>query len=436
MNVSIFGLGYVGAVTAGCLVRDGHTVIGVDTDERKLSFMREGKAPIHEEGVDALIREAIDSGRLTVTSNCAEAVNASEISLVCVGTPSAPDGSLGTIYVTKVCEEIGEAIKAKNTFHTVVIRSTVVPGTTVELLKPILEKHAEGIADIDFGLAMNPEFLREGTSIKDFYDPPYTVVGTANPRVFSQVCELYGESGGEAIQCSIAAAESIKYACNLFHATKITFANEIGMVCKSVKVDCHEVMNIVCRDTKLNISDKYLKPGFAFGGSCLPKDLRAFSYLGRTHNTPVPMFDAILKSNRDQIEYAAHRIMNLGSRKIALMGISFKEGTDDLRESPLISLAEILIGKGFELCIFDPNVEYAALFGSNKRFIEIHLPHLKRALCSAQMALDHGEVVVFGHKSDIYKPLISSIREDQTVFDLVGIAGVGDVKGRYEGLYW
>ncbi|MDB6172538.1 MAG: GDP-mannose 6-dehydrogenase [Chthoniobacteraceae bacterium] len=433
MNVSIFGLGYVGAVTAGCLVRDGHTVVGVDTDERKLAFMRDGKAPIHEEGVDALIREAIESGRLTVTNDCEKAVNETAISLVCVGTPSAPDGSLGTLYVTKVCEEIGDAIRGKESFHTVVIRSTVVPGTTIELLKPILEKHA---GDSPFGLAMNPEFLREGTSIKDFYDPPYTVVGTESADVFSQVCELYKQSGGDRIHCSVAAAESIKYACNLFHATKITFANEIGMVCKNAGVDCREVMDIVCRDTKLNISNKYLKPGFAFGGSCLPKDLRAFSYLGRTQNTSVPMFDAILKSNRDQIEHAAHRIMALGSRKVAMMGVSFKEGTDDLRESPLISLAEILIGKGFDLLIFDPNVEYAALFGSNKRFIEIHFPHLKRALCSAETALKHGDVVVFGHKSDVYTPLLSKIEEHQTVFDLAGIGGPEEIKGHYNGLYW
>jgi len=436
MKVSIFGLGYVGAVTAGCLVRNGHTVVGVDPDSRKLEFIREGKAPILEEGVEDLMREAVDSGRLTVTSSCAEAIAQTDLSLVCVGTPSAPDGSLGLMYVTRVCEEIGQALAAKASRHTVVIRSTVAPGTTLQVLGPILEKHANGRAGEKFGLAMNPEFLREGTSIKDFYDPPYTVVGTDEPAVFKQVCELYSASGGREIQCSIPAAESIKYACNLFHATKITFANEIGTVCKAAGVDSREVMEIVCQDTKLNISDKYMKPGFAFGGSCLPKDLRAFSFVARSNNTPVTMFDAMLLSNREQIERAAERIMKLGSRQVAMMGVSFKEGTDDLRESPLITLAEILIGKGYDLVIYDPNVEYASLFGSNKRYIEQHLPHLKRALVSAEVALKHGKTVVFGHKHAVYKPLVGAIRQDQSVFDLVGMCGPDDVAGGYEGLYW
>jgi GDP-mannose 6-dehydrogenase len=436
MKVSIFGMGYVGAVTSGCLVRDGHTVIGVDPNERKLDFIRQGKAPILEEGVEDLMREAADSGRLTVTDSCEEAVAQSDLSLVCVGTPSAPDGSLGLMYVTKVCEEIGQAIAKKDGKHTVVIRSTVVPGTTLKVLKPILEEHAGGKAGEKFGLAMNPEFLREGTSIKDFYAPPYTVVGTDDEDVFKQVCDLYSKSGGAELRCTIPAAESIKYACNLFHATKITFANEVGTVCKAAGVDSREVMEIVCQDTKLNISDKYMKPGFAFGGSCLPKDMRAFSSVGRANNTPVAMFDAILDSNQDQINRAAERIMALGSRQIAMIGVSFKEGTDDLRESPLITLAEILIGKGYDLAIYDPNVEYASLFGSNKRFIEQALPHLKRALVSAEVALKHGKTVVFGHNHEVYKPLISDIREDQDVFDLVGMCGPDEVKGSYEGLYW
>ena len=436
MRVSIFGMGYVGAVTAGCLVRDGHTVIGVDLDERKLDFIRQGKAPILEEGVEDLMREAVESGRLTVTDSCDEAVANTDLSLVCVGTPSAPDGSLGLMYVTKVCEEIGQAIAKKDTKHTVVIRSTVVPGTTLRILKPILEEHAGGKVGEKFGLAMNPEFLREGTSIKDFYAPPYTVVGTDDEEVYKQVCELYSKSGGDELRCSIPAAESIKYACNLFHAVKITFANEVGTVCKGAGVDSREVMEIVCQDTKLNISDKYMKPGFAFGGSCLPKDMRAFGSVGRANNTPVAMFDSILKSNRDQIERAAERIMALGSRQIAMMGVSFKEGTDDLRESPLISLAEILIGKGYNLAIYDPNVEYAALFGSNKRYIEQTLPHLKAALVSAEVAMKHGKTVVFGHKHAVYKPLIAEIREDQAVFDLVGMCEPGEIKGSYEGLYW
>ena len=317
-----------------------------------------------------------------------------------------------------------------------VVRSTVAPGTTLGLLKPILEKTSGGKAGKAFGLAMNPEFLREGASIKDFYDPPYTIIGTDNDTVYEQMCELYKETNGEPIRCSIPTAESIKYACNLFHATKITFANEIAMVCHTVGVDSRQVMDIVCRDTKLNISKRYLKPGFAFGGSCLPKDLRAFTYLGRVKNVPLPMFDAVLRSNREQIESVARRLMDLGSRNIALFGASFKEGTDDLRESPLISLAEILIGKGFEVVIYDPNVEYAALFGSNKRYIEIHLPHLKRALVSAEVALKHADILVFAHRAESYRTLLPRVRENQTVFDMVGICQPGDVAGRYQGLYW
>lgn len=436
MKVSIFGLGYVGAVTAGCLVRNGHTVVGVDPDTRKLEFIRQGKAPILEDGVEELMSEAAASGRLTVTDSCAQAIAQTDLSLVCVGTPSAPDGSLGLKYVTKVCEEIGQALAGKDSKHTVVIRSTVAPGTTLNILRPILEEHASGLAGEKFGLAMNPEFLREGTSIKDFYDPPYTVVGTDDTDVFKQVCGLYNESGGDELQCSVPAAESIKYACNLFHATKITFANEIGTVCKAAGVDSREVMEIVCQDTKLNISNKYMRPGFAFGGSCLPKDLRAFSFVGRSNNTPVTMFDAMLSSNREQIDRAAQRIMALGSRQIAMIGVSFKEGTDDLRESPLVTLAEILIGKGYDLAIYDPNVEYASLFGSNKRYIEEHLPHLKRVLVSAEVALKHGKTVVLGHKHEVYGPVIQAIRDGQAVFDLVGVCTPDDVAGSYEGLYW
>ena len=436
MKISVFGLGYVGAITAGCFARCGHTVIGVDPDQRKLEFMRSGKAPVLEEGADELIAEAVESGRLTVTDACGEACAATDVSLVCVGTPSAPDGSLGTQYITKVCEEIGDAIANKDARHTVVIRSTVAPGTTVNLLQPILEKHAGGSAQEKFGLAMHPEFLREGSSIKDFYDPPFTIVGTESEDVFHLVRDIYGEATGEAIHCSIPAAETVKYACNLFHATKITFANEIGTVCQGAGVDSREVMDIVCRDTKLNISHRYLKPGFAFGGSCLPKDLRALTHVARANNTPLSMFNAMLRSNREQIERAAERIMAMGSRNIAMLGVSFKEGTDDLRESPLVGLAETLIGKGYELVIYDPNVEYASLYGSNKRFIEEHLPHLKRCLVSAEVALKHGQTLVFGHRSPVYEPLKQQLRPDQNVFDLVGFCEPGDVPGRYEGLYW
>lgn len=436
MSVSIFGMGYVGAVTAACLANDGHTAVGVDTDTRKLDFLRQGKSPILEEGIEGLVHQGVASGQLSVTDACEEAIAKTDISLVCVGTPSAPDGSLGLDYVTKVCEQIGMAISRKRTRHTVVIRSTVAPGTTLNVLKPVLEENAKGKAGGDFGLAMNPEFLREGTSIKDFYNPPYTLIGTDDDQVYEQIGQLYGGSGGRMIHCSIPVAESIKYACNLFHATKITFANEVGAVCKAAGVDSREVMEIVCQDTKLNISARYLRPGFAFGGSCLPKDLRAFTAAGRSHNVQAKMFDAMLQSNQAQIEHAAERIMALGHREVAMVGVSFKEGTDDLRESPLVTLAEILIGKGYSLAIYDPNVEYASLFGSNKRHIEEHLPHLKRALVSAETAMKFGKTVVFGHNDDTCRSLVDDIREDQVVFDLVGVCSPSEIAGQYEGLYW
>lgn len=436
MNISVFGLGYVGAVSAGCLTRLGHTVIGVDPEAHKLELMRSGKAPIVEEGVDDLTAEAIQSGRLSVTYNCAEAIAKTELSLICVGTPSAPDGSLGTIYVRRVCEEIGSAIKAKGTFHTVVIRSTVVPGTTLGLLKPILEEHSGGKAGRDFGLAMNPEFLREGTSIADFFAPPYTIIGADDDSTFDAVSQVYNGIDAPVHRCSISSAEAVKYGCNLFHAMKITFANEMGMVCKEFGIDSREVMDLLCRDTKLNISHRYLRPGFAFGGSCLPKDLRAFTALARQRSVPTPMLTGILESNRIQIERVAAKVLQSGAKKISLLGLSFKPGTDDLRESPLVTLAGILIGKGRELAIFDPNVEYAALHGANKAYIAEHLPHLKRALVSADEALNHGEFFIVGHASDAIRNIVANVAPDRFVYDLTGAFSETGSSKQQEGLYW
>ncbi|MEM0913135.1 MAG: nucleotide sugar dehydrogenase [Planctomycetota bacterium] len=435
MRVSVFGLGYVGAVSAACFAKRGHEVVGVDPDERKLELMRAGKAPVVEEGVDELIGEVIADGSLRVTSDAAEAVAATDVSLVCVGTPSAPDGSLGVQYVERVTEEIGAAIAAKDGRHTFVLRSTVVPGTTLGVVKPILERIVGPVGE-KYGLAYNPEFLREGTSIKDFDAPPFTIVGASDERDAQAVEGIYAGVEAPVHRCDISTAEAIKYACNLFHATKITFANEIGMACQTVGVDSRKVMEIVCADTKLNVSAKYMRPGFAFGGSCLPKDLRAFTHMSRVRNAPLSMFEAMLRSNREQIDRVAQRIMSLGKRKITMLGISFKEGTDDLRESPLVSLAEVLIGKGYEVRIFDPNVEYASLFGSNKRFIDRELPHLKGALVSAEVGLKHGEVVVFGHNAEDYRRLLERVTPEQQVVDLTGGATSAGNHGVYEGLYW
>ncbi|QDV27318.1 nucleotide sugar dehydrogenase [Aureliella helgolandensis] len=439
MRVSVFGMGYVGAVTGACLAQMGHEVIGVDPSAVKLDLISSGKSPILEEGLNELLAEMVKLGRLKVKSSCDQAVAESDVSLICVGTPSLPNGALQTRFVERVSEEIGEALRSKNAYHSVVVRSTVLPGTTASLVVPALEKASGLKAGRDFGISMHPEFLREGTSIADFYNPPMTVIGSSSKSEFDKLCGLYEGAlsvSGERLHCSVSTAEAMKYGCNIFHALKITFANEMGMFCKRAEVDAREVMEILCRDNKLNISDKYMKPGFAFGGSCLPKDLRACINFGKKADVAMPMAEGILSSNRLQIEQASERIMAFGKRRISLLGISFKEATDDLRESPLVHLAEILIGKGYDVRIYDPNVKYASIFGSNKDFIDIELPHLKSVLVESEQALCHAEVLVYGHNAETYRKTIPMITPDQIVLDLANITSVDCVAGKYEGLYW
>lgn len=440
MNVSIFGLGYVGAVTGACLAKLGHRVVGVDPDQQKLRFLREGKSPILEEGLDDLVHEAVESGGFSVTDDARAAVGATDISLICVGTPSLSNGALRTEFVENAATQVGQGIRDKGAYHSVVIRSTVLPGTTAGLLVPLLEKASGTKAGEGFGITMHPEFLREGTSIKDFFEPPYTVIGATSGKEFRRVCELYEGTGpavgGERIRCEIPAAEAIKYGCNLFHAIKITFANEMGLFCKRAGVDAREVMELMCRDHKLNISSRYMKPGFAFGGSCLPKDLRACVDYARKADVPIQMLGSVLESNRIQIERVAERIMSWGERKISLLGLSFKEGTDDLRESPLVRLAELLIGRGYDIRIFDPSVRYAALFGSNKAFIDRELPHLKSVLVDADVALDHANVLVFGHRAAAYQQLLPRVRDTQRILDLADVTAGVATAGAVEGLYW
>ena len=379
--------------------------------------------------------ETVKVGKLRVSNNFKEAVAETELSLICVGTPSRPNGSLKTDFVEKVSEEIGQAIKAKGSYHSVVVRSTVLPGTTENLVLPALSRHTGGAPNEAYGISMNPEFLREGVSIFDFYNPPYTVIGTDSEKEFERVREMYTNVPGEFIHCKLKTAEAIKYGCNIFHALKITFANEMGMLCKKLGVDSREALDVICKDTKLNISSRYMKPGFAFGGSCLPKDMRAYTAKAREMDVWLPMFEGSLQSNQLQIERTAERIMSMGSKKITMLGISFKEGTDDLRESPLVTLAEILIGKGYDLRIYDPNVQYASLYGSNKQYIDSELPHLKKILVSAEDALSHGEIIVFGHNAPVYSDLISSITPGKQIIDLVRVAGL-DSNTEHDGLYW
>jgi len=438
MRVSIFGLGYVGAVSAACLAKEGHTVVGVDVDSHKLDLIRQGKAPIVEANLEPYLQQAVQSGRLTVTDDPIEAVHNTEVSLLCVGTPSKENGDLRTDYLERVARQIGEALITKQAYHIVVIRSTILPGTAEEVVLPVLEEASGKRVNEHFGLAVNPEFLREGTAIADFYDPPFTVVGALRPEDAETVAALYESVKAQLFLVSIRTAEMIKYACNAFHALKITFANELGMLCKAEGIDSHEVMRVFCADTKLNISCKYLTPGFAFGGSCLPKDLRALTYRARANDLELPTLEAILPSNRRQIEEVAKQIVRLRKRKVGLFGLSFKPGTDDLRESPLVELAEQLIGKGYRLLIHDPNVSYAALYGSNKAYIEREIPHIREILREdAREVVQHAEVLVIGHLDPAAREaILAEHRENQVIVDLARALTPEALRGRYVGLYW
>lgn len=438
MRVSVFGLGYVGAVSAACFAKEGHTVIGLDVDKHKLDLIRSGRAPIVEANLELFLQEAVGSHRLTVSDSVEQAVHDTELSLICVGTPSKENGDLTTDYLERVATQIGSALRTKQEYHIVVVRSTVLPGTTEEIVIPLLEETSGKRAGKDFGVAVNPEFLREGSAIADFYDPPFTIVGALGSEDAHTVARLYDTVKAELFLTSIRAAEMLKYACNAFHALKITFANEIGMWCKAEGVDSHEVMRIFCADTKLNISSRYLTPGFAFGGSCLPKDLRALMYRAQACDLTLPMLSQILPSNLHQIEQTVRTIVRMRKRKIGLFGLSFKPGTDDLRESPLVELAERLIGKGYRLLVHDPNVSYAALHGSNKAYIEREIPHIREILReNADDLFQHAELLVVGHLTpELRKCFAQLVRPEQIVLDLARAVDPEQIRGEYYGLYW
>ena len=438
MRISVFGMGYVGAVSAACLARDGHGVIGIDVDPLKLELLRSGRSPIVEEGIQQLTSEVVKAGRFTVTSDVAAAIRDTDLSFVCVGTPSSPNGSQDLTAIRRVTASIGQAIGAKSEFHTVILRSTVQPGTVDTLMRPILVETSGKKADEDFGLGFQPEFLREGTSIKDYDNPPFTVIGTESPRAAEVLRGLFGHLPCEFLVTSVGVAEMLKYACNAFHAVKVTFANEIGRMAQAVQVDARQVMDLVCRDKRLNISPAYLRPGFAFGGSCLPKDLRALTYVGKTKDVVTPMLGSVMGSNRAHIDHVIDKVMAAGTRRIAMVGLSFKAGTDDLRESPLVAVAERLIGKGYELRIFDPEVNLSRLIGANKRFIEESIPHIGNLMVgSCQEALEHGQVVLVGlGGKDIVAALTTGIQPTHHVVDLVGLAPESLKCGRYEGVCW
>ncbi len=436
MKISVFGLGYVGCVSAACFAKDGHEVVGVDVSPTKVEIINQGNSPIVEAGMNELVHEVVSSGRLKATTNSAEAISASEVSLVCVGTPSNANGSLDLRYVTRVCEEIGASLRDKKERHVVVIRSTMLPGTIESVVVPTLEKSSGKNAGKDFGVCINPEFLREGTSLKDFYAPPFTLVGADETQTAEVVSKLYADIAAPLFVTPVKTAEMVKYVCNCFHALKVTFANEVGNICKALGVDSHEVMDIFCQDTKLNLSPYYLKPGFAFGGSCLPKDLRAMNYKAKELDVEAPVLASILPSNRLQIESALDLVVNTGKKRIGVLGFSFKAGTDDLRESPMVSLIETLIGKGYQLSIYDRDVSLARLAGANKEYIEREIPHISQLMrTSIDEVVTNADVVIVGNKAEEFRQIENKLTGDQVLIDLVRLF---DKKsgGSYQGICW
>lgn len=437
MKLSVFGIGYVGCVSAGCFAKEGHNVIAVDVNPTKVGIINEGRSPIVEPGIAEVIAEAVAAGRLSATTDSSDAVWQSDMSLICVGTPGKANGSLNLDYVKRVCEEIGLALKDKSTRHIVVVRSTMLPGTTEEIVIPALESTSNKKAGQDFGVAVNPEFLREGTSLKDFYAPPFTVIGAQDDQTTAAVQQLYANIDAPLHATPLRTAEMLKYVCNSFHALKVSFANEIGNICKELDVDSHDVMEIFCHDTKLNLSPYYLKPGFAFGGSCLPKDLRAISYKAKELDVEVPVLSAILPSNRLQIERALNMVTRTGKKRIGVLGFSFKAGTDDLRESPMVNLIETLIGKGYQLSIYDRDVSLAKLFGANKEYIEREIPHISQLMSdSIAQVVDQSDVIIIGNKAREFEELKTAGRADQTVIDLVRLFSSDSTPSGYEGICW
>lgn len=438
MKISIFGMGYVGAVSAGCLVRDGHHVVGCDIDQGKLDLMKEGKTPIIEEGMHELIEGAAKSGRLSVTTVAKEAVDQTEISLICVGTPSMKGGGQDLTAVKRLSEQLGEAMKTKDDYHAFVVRSTVLPGTVRNVVIPILEDKSGKKAGEDFGVCFQPEFLREGASIKDYDNPPFTVVGTEDERPADLLRVIFGHLPCEFVTTGLEAAEMLKMCCNTFHALKITFANEVGRVSQAMGVDSHEVMRLICMDTHLNISTAYLRPGFSFGGSCLPKDVRALNNLAKQNDVQIPMLEGLMPSNRVHTEHGIELVLSSKRKKVGMIGLSFKSGTDDLRESPLVAIAEAFIGKGLDLSIYDPEVSIARLVGANRRYIEESIPHISNLMKgSVDDVIDEAEVIVVGlGDKALLEKVYERARPDQMVLDLVGMKEPERIAAEYHGVCW
>jgi GDP-mannose 6-dehydrogenase len=437
MKVVIVGLGYVGAVTAACLSKLGHSVIGVDVDPHKLEPLERGVSPIVEPGLGELVAAGQASAALRVSSDLAAAAADADIVLVSVGTPSRSDGTVDLGFVERVTEELGQIVATRRSFLAVVYRSTVPPGTVDGRLRPLIERVSGRQAGEDFGVAMVPEFLREGSGVADFFAPPFTVAGVRDDRTLGLVTDLFPTNQQAIHAVSIEAAESIKYACNAYHAVKITFANEIGRLLSAVDVDARDVMRVFCEDRQLNISTAYLRPGFSFGGSCLPKDLRALMHIARISDVDLPMLNGVMRSNESHLRLATRRVLDSGERAVALLGLSFKPETDDLRESPYVELAELLVGKGLDVRIFDPIIQPARLFGSNRQYVEQRLPHLQRMLCSTadDAVRGAGVVVVATSDRDALQAVIDA--PPRVVLDLDGSVGSElEALPGYSGIAW
>ncbi len=437
MRISIFGLGYVGTVSAGCLADQGHQVIGVDPVLTKVNLVNSGQSPIIETEISEIIYATVKTGLLRGTIDATQAVHNTELSFVCVGTPSQANGNLDLRYIRRICEQIGEALKTKVERHTVVIRSTILPGTMHGTVIPTLEQSSGKKAGADFGVCNNPEFLREGSAVKDFRSPPKTVIGEFDKASGDTLSELYKELNAPLIRTDLETAEMVKYVDNSWHALKIGFANEIGNLSKSFGIDAHAVMDIFCQDRKLNISTAYLRPGFAFGGSCLPKDLRALSYHAKAHDLQLPILTSILPSNEMQIMRGLQMIISGGHRRVGVLGFSFKAGTDDLRESPVIEVIERLIGKGYDLRIYDKNVKLASLVGANRDFILNHIPHIAKLMVSdTDAVLEHAQTVVIGNNDPEFQQVPQRLHQEQRLVDFVRIVEGRSSNGQYDGICW
>jgi len=437
LRISVFGLGYVGAVSAGCLAADGHEVVGVDPLPTKVDLINQGRSPIIEAEIGEIVAATAKSGRLRATADPVEAINQTELSFVCVGTPSQPNGNLDLRFIRRICEQIGQVLKTKTARHTVVIRSTILPGTMHKIVIPTLEEASGKKGGVDFGVCNNPEFLREGSAVKDFRSPPKTVIGEMDRASGDTLATLYQKLDAPLIRTDLETAEMVKYVDNSWHALKIGFANEIGNLSKSLGVDAHEVMKIFCQDRKLNISPAYLLPGFAFGGSCLPKDLRALSYQAKTNDLQLPILSSILPSNEMQISRGVQLIVEKGHSRVGILGFSFKAGTDDLRESPLIEVIERLVGKGYDLRIYDKNVNIASLVGANRDFILNHIPHISKLMVGdIDAVLNHAQTVVIGNKDPDFAEVPGRVREGQVIVDFVRVVEGRSKNGKYDGICW